>query len=402
MDSPSLVASAVTTSRATGRAQTVGYFVSFLALGMVATSLGPTVLSLAAQTRTEIGSLGWLFAARSSGYLLGSFLSGPVYDRVRGHPVFAISLMSMAALMAVAPLMPLLWMLLAVLLLIGLVEGFIDVGGNTLIVWLHRDKVGPLMNGLHFCFSFGAFLAPIIIAQVIAQGAWYGWAYWIISLALLPIAVAFTRLHSPVAPVASADAGAQRVNWLLVALLSLFFLLYVAAEVSFTGWISTYAVELHLYTIDQAAYLVSAFWGAIMVGRLVGMPLASRLRPRAILLADLLVCIGSVSCIVVWPQSYVALWAGTVGLGLGMASIFPTALAFAQRRMALSGKITSLFLVGSSLGSITLPWLVGQLFERHGPGVTMLLVLLALVAECGVFAVLVRTPSATAPTTSAH
>ena len=47
----------------------------------------------------------------------------------------------------------------------GVAEGALDVGGNTLLIWVHRHKVGPFMNGLHFFFGAGAFLSPIIIAQ---------------------------------------------------------------------------------------------------------------------------------------------------------------------------------------------------------------------------------------------
>jgi hypothetical protein len=33
---------------------------------------------------------------------------------------------------------------------LGMAEGALDVGGNTLLVWVHQEKVGPFMNGLHF------------------------------------------------------------------------------------------------------------------------------------------------------------------------------------------------------------------------------------------------------------
>ena len=36
--------------------------------------------------------------------------------------------------------------------------------GNTLLVWVHPARVGPVMNALHFFFGLGAFLSPILIA----------------------------------------------------------------------------------------------------------------------------------------------------------------------------------------------------------------------------------------------
>ena len=56
-----------------------------------------------------------------------------------------------------------------------------------------------------------------------------------------------------------------------------------------------------------------------------------------------------------------------------MASMFPTMLSYAERRLAISGQITGLFLVASAAGGMTVPWLVGQLFESTGPRVSIFL-----------------------------
>jgi fucose permease len=48
-------------------------------------------------------------------------------------------------------------------------------------------------------------------------------------------------------------------------------------------------------------------------------------------------------------------------MGLFMAFTYPTLLNVAQSRMNLSGNITSIFFVGSSLGSMAVPWIMGQL-----------------------------------------
>ena len=87
----------------------------------------------------------------------------------------------------------------------------------------------------------------------------------------------------------------------------------------------------------------------------------------------------------VWTDSRMAVWAGAVGVGLFMASIFPTAILLAGRRMQLTGFTTSLFFLGSSTGGMLMPLLIGQLFERLGPPVTMLVILSAVVLDLGVF-----------------
>jgi fucose permease len=369
--------------------QTLSYYAAFIALGLVTASLGPTLTGLAERTQTDLSHISYLFTARSLGYLLGSLMVGRVYDRIPGHPVMATALLVMAAMMFLVPLIPLLWLLIAVLLLLGIAESTLDVGGNTLLVWVHRDKVGPFMNGLHFFFGSGAFLAPIIIAQAVLLSGDITWAYRSLALLLLPPAIWLLRLLNPTAQILAQDDPAGQVNYRLVALIALFFFLYGGGEISFGGWIFTYAVAANLTSETAAAYLTSAFWGALTLGRLLAIPIAAYARPRFILLSDLIGCLISISIILLWPNSPIAIWVGTVGLGLSMASVFPTTLSLAERNMTITGRVTGWFFVGASAGGMSIPWLIGQLFESIGPHVTIVTILVDLVLATGVFAVLI-------------
>ncbi len=370
-------------------AKTAGYYLAFIVMGLIMSSLGPTLTGLAAHTRTQISEISFLFTATSLGYLLGSLAGGRIYDRVPGHPLLVIVLLGTAVTMALAPLIPWLWLLMLLMVVLGIGQGFLDVGCNTLLVWVHRDKVAPFMNGLHFFFGVGAFVAPIIIAQAVGLSGDIIWAYWALALLIAPVSLWLLRLPSPPAQVApSGEHAAGRVNVLLVVLMVLLLILYVGGELAFGGWIFTYAVARNLTTATLAAYLTSAFWGALTVGRLVSIPLAARVRPRFILLADLLGCLVSVGIILLWPNSLTAVWLGTVALGLAMASVFPTVITLAERRMTLSAQVMSWFFVGASLGSF-LPWLIGQLFEKVGPQVVMLIIFVDLLAVLGVFFVMI-------------
>jgi len=177
--------------------QTIGYYTAFAALGMVGASLGPTLPGLAKHTQTQLSEISFLFTARSLGFLLGSFFGGRLYDRSPGHPLMVGVLIIMAVMMALAPLISLLWLLVAALLIMGVAEGTLDVGGNTLLIWVHRHKVGPFMNGLHFFFGAGAFLSPIIIAQTVLISDDITWAYWVLASLMLPVIVWLLRLPSP-------------------------------------------------------------------------------------------------------------------------------------------------------------------------------------------------------------
>ncbi len=366
--------------------QTALYYAVFVALGLAAASLGPTLGGLAQHTHTRLSEISFVFSASRLGYLIGSFVAGRMVDRWPGHLVMAGVFIMMAAMLALAPVMPLLWLLTAVLLVLGMGEGAMDLGGNTLLVWVHRSEVGPFMNGLHFAWGVGAFLSPIIVAQAVLISGDITWAYWTLAVLMFPVVIGLLRVPSPMAPVSRHACQSGRANHvLLVVLIAMFLFLYVGAEASLGGWIYTYTVTCGLSSQTAAAYLTSAFWGAITVGRLLAIPIAARLRPRSILLMDVVGCLFSMSIILLWPTSLVAVWVGAVGTGLAMASVFPTILSLAESHMHITGQTTAWFFVGTGLGGMTVPWIIGQLFEPVGAYATMVTIMVAITLMAGVF-----------------
>lgn len=372
-------------TRSTWLAKTIGYYAAFIILGLISAILGPTLPGLAEKTGVLLREISFLFSARSLGYLCGSLFAGQLYDRFPGHRVMAFALGLIAVAMAFTPLIPLLWLLIAITFLLGIAEGTTDLGGNLMLVWVHRAKVGPFMNGLHFCFGLGAFLAPVILAQALRASGGIQAAYWILAGLAVPVSFYIFSQSSPTPEKSTPDGEPKPTNPTLVALVGIFFFLYVGAEASYGGWIYTYTTQMSLANPENAAYLTSAFWGALMVGRLLAIPIATRVRPRWILLFDLLGGVISMSGILLFPNSISAVWIGTLALGVCIASIFPTTLTFAERRMEITGKASSWFFVGAGAGGMVLPWLIGQLFENLGPTITMYTILADLILAGCVF-----------------
>lgn len=369
---------------------TGGYYAAFIALGLAVSALGPTLPGLAEQTSVSLKAISILFTARGFGFLVGALLAGRLYDRVTGHRLMALALVMMGLMMASVPFIPVLWLLVAIMFLLGLFEPGVDVGGNTLIVWLHQHKVAPFMNGLHFFFGIGAFVSPIIVAWAIRVSGEVQWAFWALGFLIFLPALFIIRQPSPTAPVVEATDPREQTNWLLVSLIAIFFFLYAGSEVAYGGWIFTYTTALGLSSEASAAILTSVFWGSLTAGRLLSIPLATRFRNRTIIFADLIGCLASVGLILVWRESATAVWLGTIGLGLSMASVFPTTLSLAERHLHVSGKTTSYFFVGASLGGMSIPWFIGQQFEAVGPLATMIIIFICLVASLAVFGILMR------------
>jgi MFS transporter, FHS family, Na+ dependent glucose transporter 1 len=348
-------------------AVTIAYFLFFIIFGFIAAAEGPSLPSLAKNTISSLDRISLIFVFGPLGYLVGSFLSGQAYDRFPGHKLIALSLVIIAASAFLIPVIDSLWLLLLIFFVLGLAKGALDVGGNTLLLWIHGEKVGPFMNGMHFCFGVGAFVSPLILARVLEVTGEITWLFWICSLICLPLAVWIWILPAPSSQAHIAAAKNTTFPVFPVVLVVVLFILYVGLEMGFGNWIYTYALTLGLSNPITAAYLTSAFWFSFTLGRLLAVWISTRMRSQTILFLDLLGCLASAIVIMLWRDSNLALWAGAIGLGIFMASIFPTLLMFAGERMHVTGAITGWFLVGSGAGNILLPWLIGQAFVLTGP-----------------------------------
>ncbi len=139
--------------------------------------------------------------------------------------------------------------------------------------------------------------------------------------------------------------------------------------------------------------LTSAFWGAFTVGRLISIPLASRVKPGVVLMIDLIGCLLSLGLMMLLRGSLAALWVGTLGLGIFMAAFFPTTVTLAGQRMRITGQVSGWFFVGAGAGGMILPWLIGQLIEPMGAMVVMGFILVDLLFALGVLVVFLYTTS---------
>ena len=69
-----------------------------------------------------------------------------------------------------------------------------------------------------------------------------------------------------------------------------------------------------------------------------------------------------------------------------MASVFPTLLTYAENRMKLTGRVSGWFFGAAAFGGMTIPFLVGQLFNSAGPKSTMVFLFFVLLAALMIFA----------------
>jgi FHS family Na+ dependent glucose MFS transporter 1 len=351
--------------------KTIGYFGVFFMLGAVVSSLGPTLPQLAENVGVGLAQIGVLFTTRSFGYLLGSLISGTLYDRVPGHRLMGGLLLLAAVMLVLMPRAGILILLASVAFLVGFSLGGIDVGSNTLMALVHKGNSGPYLNALFFFAGVGGFLIPLLLAHFSLIGG-----YTVMSLALLPVAAWLFLTPSPPLPDSRGETHGKVDQLGFFILFILLGFLYVGFETSYGGWIFTYVTRSQAGSEAIAYQTTSAFWLALTAGRLLAIPLAARFQSKNILLGYILAAILFAAVLVLIPPVAWVTLIGTIGIGLSTGAVFPTAFTYVQKRFRLSGRLTGIVWAFGSVGAMTSPWAVGQLIDSRGPEAMMVAILL--------------------------
>lgn len=363
------------------------YLVGFVVLGSSLSFAGPALSHLRDRAGTDDGGIGLVFVGQSIGYMIGSFLGGRGLDRGRGHQMWAgcmlVSVAAIGLISQIRDLAP----LVGAFVLLGLVGGASDVSGNTLVVWSRPDSPGTALNALHLFFALGALSAPLLTNRAIAWSD----SLWPIAVPLAVLAVVcIVALMSTPAPMKTraADPGrdgaeASSVRRGQLAVVSLFFFIYVALEVGFAGWIHSYVEQIGYGDANTATGVTVIFWVGFSVGRVASIWLAGRFSAGWMLVGSMTVALISSAVLVAVNGGNIGLWIVTFCFGVSIAPQFASMIGYAEAHFALSGAATSAFIGAAGLGGLVMPWSLGQLFDAHGPGVLPPVTLGACVATIG-------------------
>ena len=114
------------------------------------------------------------------------------------------------------------------------------------------------MSALHFCFSFGNMLTPLIMIAALSLTGQFHLTFWIVALSVAAMLWPLSRFASPTMPTVDPDpatlAALKHRDPLLLGLFMLLFSIYVGIEITFAGWVTAYGALSGL-TTEQAALL---------------------------------------------------------------------------------------------------------------------------------------------------
>jgi len=359
-------------------------YTSFLTLGLIGSTIGPSLPTLARQMDVGLDAAGGLVSSLSVGYLIAGLTAGPIVDALGRRPVYLASLGIQTFSLLSILFAPSLAMGMLAFFLLGLGQGGIDIAVHVIIGDAAGQKRGAALNRVHIFFGLGGLVGPIVTGYGLKMlgNSWPSFASFSLLTLLILCGVILTPL--PTRRQASQSAAtntksvlARGTFWIL----ALFFVLCVGVEVGIGTWIFAFLSKGLDAQITLASWSASGFYLAITAGRLAGSKFAGRqARDVKLVLIGLGGALGGL--LLLWTGGmFSSVWlfiAGVLVVGFCFGPVYPTAMGLTQQRFpSAAGTAIGLITAGASLGAVSIPWLLGWLLTHNG--------LLWSVAAAGMF-----------------
>jgi fucose permease len=309
---------------------------------------------------------GAIFLPQVAAATLGAFGGGALSGRLSLKTIFLLALLANAvsqALLALTATAPLAYTTLLVgTAFLGL--GFGMTGGplNTYPRLLFPAKSGTALLALHSTMGVGLSAGPLLVGWLTMRQAWLAFPVGLAGAgAVLTIVAGTAKLpaNRPAKSTIAMDSSpaAQPEFWLLLSIA----VVYAFAEGTFSSWAVIFVRESRGLSPMTATGALSAFWAALVAGRLLVSGVLLRASPLApwSVLPLVILCAFLFIPTIMTPSSAIF---GFGLAGLGCSAFFPLTVATASDRFSGAVALVSSMLTAALMfGSGTASFIVGGL-----------------------------------------
>jgi fucose permease len=251
---------------------------------------------------------------------------------------------------------------------------------------------------MHAAYGLGAATSPLIVTTVIGVGATWRWAYAVVMVMQVILAVAFaaTARHwdaaayrpgsSPTTPARSRASMPPRWWKQRRALSGVLVVAVQSGLESVVGlWAFVFLLEALSLPPSIAGPTVSGYWVGIVVGRVLLGPVAERLGTWPVLAG--VTTLATVAAILLVLQQPALAVAGVVVLGLALAPVYPLLVLTTAERTAAPAvdRLVGLQAAASTVGSVLFPPLIGVLMDASPNAFAVGALVLTLAAGGGIW-----------------
>lgn len=354
---------------------TAGGFLSFFVFGFIDNLKGPLLPEVLRDEALGQGGLsyrqgGTFFLAAYVGFVVATLLTGVIADLVSNRRVLLLAGLSLGVGIVGLNVSAIYGVLLAAMLVIGLGLGAIEVGGNGLMVELHSTSRARYLNLLATFHSVGSLLVPLVAAWLLACALPWQQIY-LCSAVLAGLLVVLFAISPRVELVRTNNTERRPWNQVLRTAFTLhmgwFYLLiatYVAVELGVAAWMVEYLQQVRGMGRASSSFMLSGFFGLIMLGRFVGSFIVDSVGFYRIIKWSLISTLLCLAVGIFGPSELV--WLLPMS-GLCMSIVFPTvAAAVADLHTDNIGTIFGVLFTFGGVGGAIGPWVIGLVSDTYG------------------------------------
>ena len=162
-------------------------------------------------------------------------------------------------------------------------------------------------------------------------------------------------------------ANSHCLNTSFLLMLLGFTFLQVWVEVVPIAYFFSFCIKQLHWPIFDASHLLSVFFWAHFFGRIAAIPLSAFLRPRTMLMTNLIVTVVAYHMLLLVNLFPFIMWISAATAGFAVASSYPTMVLWTSEAIPVTGLVGSVMVVGFSVSYLTGPMLVGMLFGSYSP-----------------------------------
>ncbi len=339
-------------------------FISVFIFSLFFNIASPILIEISRSTNVETTDLSFVFTFFTVGAALGQMTS-VLYNRRFKKMQVLISGFIILLLLTVALSFNSNQILLYVLyLLSGYLLGVIWIQSNQFILESKIRNKEILITIFLTFYPIGAFIAPFISSAIIRSGLSWRYIYYVIILLIVINIITYILIFRrkkesetvheeakmPLREVFS-DNAKNKIFWVVFAAI----ILYCSSETIVATWAPTFFRLARGLAIQPASISLNLFWLFIIIGRIITMLFASKVRSTKIMAFISVIAIISMAAVVfVYSRSLIFILIALAGLGY--SAMFPLLVSVGGTIYDKGRGILATFLfIASTVGTTIAP-----------------------------------------------
>lgn len=359
----------------------ISFFYAMFLFGINYGMISPIVIELSAATKTPLEAMGNFFALVASGYILGSLASSLLARfQVRKKVFLAFYVLMPASLIFLAFSFHY-YLLLFAGFAMGIANGLLESNITVILAEINKGREAQYINNSQAMTSLGAFSGPLIATFFVQAGIPTRNVFLFFAFFSFLNLLFFFFLAIPESKLSALQSGSgpnkhffsdfrnkqkgffRNIMIVLALLVAMFF--FVSTESGIGSWVPTYLRIEKDFSAVLAGNLISFFWLAGGIGRLITGYFTRKIRSSTILLF-LSFASALTFRIATLLENKTAVTAVLLLTGFFLASIWPMivslGVSFFPKKNAL---FLPLVIMAGGLGGIFSPWAIGAVYARY-------------------------------------